>query len=139
MLNLIANQDPTLKLLTRWFGRLYAVWQVTCESHDEGNEMAQLRKSGPLFESKNDLSRDQLADLFQTFADRIRQGSLTLSRGAESVEITLPSLVRIEVEVEDKVKRSRIERELELEIKWSVDKAGEPTDDQRPKRGFSVT
>lgn len=101
--------------------------------------MARARKPGPLFESKNDLSREQLADLFQTFADRIREGSITLSRGTESLDVALPPMAQIEVEVKDKVKRTRIERELELEITWNVDKAGEPTGEQKTKRGFSIS
>lgn len=98
-------------------------------------------KRGPVFKSKNTLSRDELADLFETFADRIRQGRITLSRGGQSVEVALPEGCRVDVQVKDKAKRNRneIERELELEIHWNVDESGKPTENQAPKRGFSIT
>lgn len=97
------------------------------------------QNSGRVFKSKAELSRDELADLFQTFADRIREGRLTLSQGAQEVEIGLPTGFRVDLEVEDEAKRDRRVRELEIEISWNVDDTGQPTEDQAPRSGFSVT
>lgn len=91
-----------------------------------------------VFKSKNDLSRDELADLFATFADRIRTGSLTLTRGDEQVEIELPTNFRVDLQVKDATKRDRHERELEIEINWNVDSGGTPTG-EAPRRGFTVS
>lgn len=97
------------------------------------------QESGPVFKSKNDLTRDDLVDLFQTLADKAQDGGLTLSSGAGQVEIALPDGCRVEIEVTDKVERDGIERELELEISWRVDETGAPLEGQLPKRGFTIS
>ena len=97
------------------------------------------QNGGAVFKSKNDLSREDLADLLQTLADRFHEGDLTLSKGAEQVEIDLPDGCRVEIEVNDKPHRGGIERELELEISWQVDERGAPIEGQTPKRGFTIS
>lgn len=94
---------------------------------------------GRVFKSKADLTRDELANLFQTFAERIRAGRLTLSQGAQEVELALPNGFRVELELEDEAKRDRRVRELEIEIKWTVDDTGQPAEDQAPGSGFTVS
>ena len=84
-----------------------------------------------LIKSKSDMSRDQLADLLESFAAKIRTGQMTLGDGAGNVDITLPETLRVETEVKDSVKPTRTTRELEIEIEWRVDARGEPAESQR--------
>lgn len=95
--------------------------------------------AGPVFKSKTDLSRDELADLFQTLADRASEGSLTLSTGTEQVVFDLPDGCLVELEVTDSAVQGGFERELELEITWRVDETGAPIEGQTPKRGFTIS
>lgn len=97
------------------------------------------QENAPVFKSKNDVSREELADLFQTLADRASEGDLTLSKGGEQVHLALPDGCRIEIEVSDSPHRGGIERELELEISWQVDEQGHPIEGQTPKRGFTIS
>ena len=97
------------------------------------------QQNGAVFKSKNDLTREDLADLFQTLADRASDGTITLASGAGQVQFELPDGCRVEIEVNDKPHRGGIERELELEISWQVDETGAPIEGQTPKRGFTIS
>ncbi|NLT26979.1 MAG: amphi-Trp domain-containing protein [Microbacteriaceae bacterium] len=93
----------------------------------------------PVFKSKNDITREELADLFQTLADRASEGDLTLTKGTDQVHLVLPDGCRIELEVSDSPRDGGIERELELEITWKVDEQGAPLEGQTPRRGFTIS
>lgn len=97
--------------------------------------------SKSVFKSKDALSRQELADLFETLAKRIRSGTMTLSSGGggNHVDLQLPETLTVEVEVEDSMKRSGIQREFELEMKWDVQDDGTPVAQQPPNRGFTIS
>lgn len=87
-------------------------------------------KNQKLVKSKASFSRDELADLLETLAARIRAGEMTLGTGESTVTMTMPTSFNTTMEVVDSRKRAGIERELELEIDWMVDEAGEPVESQ---------
>lgn len=97
------------------------------------------RKSRKLLKSKTYFSRDQLADLFESLATRIRAGDITLGAGESALAMELPGTFRTTMEVTDAQKRRGIERELELEMKWYVDDNGAPADTEAPASGFTVS
>ncbi|WP_288749721.1 amphi-Trp domain-containing protein [uncultured Corynebacterium sp.] len=97
------------------------------------------RKSRKLLKSKTDFSRNQLADLFESLATRIRAGDITLDAGESALAMELPGTFRTTMEVTDAQKRRGIERELELEMKWYVDDNGAPVDTEAPASGFTIS
>lgn len=84
--------------------------------------------STKLVKSKDALGREELADLLDLLATRVREGQLTFELGTEEVVIALPESTRVDLEVVDKVKRKRRSRKLEIELGWEIDEAGEPTE-----------
>ncbi|PLA36096.1 amphi-Trp domain-containing protein [Corynebacterium amycolatum] len=96
-------------------------------------------KNQKLVKSKASFSRDELADLLETLAARIRAGEMTLGTGESTVTMTMPTSFNTTMEVVDSRKRAGIERELELEIDWMVDEAGEPVEKPGPASGFAIS
>ena len=93
-----------------------------------------------IFKSKNEISRDELADLFQSLADRASEGTLTLTAAGDPVTFDFADGCLVEIEVIDKpIASGGFEREFELEISWRVDETGAPVEGQTPKRGFTVS
>lgn len=97
------------------------------------------RKNQKLLKSKADFGREQLADLLESLATRIREGEMTIGTGDAALNLDLPGAFRTTMEVTDSRKRRGIERELELEISWYVDEAGAPVDTASPASGFAVS
>lgn len=89
-----------------------------------------------VFESQDTVSRDELAELFETLAQRIRSGSVTLV--TQQVDVQLPDALKLKLQVEHSVKRSDTRRELELEMGWDVHDDGTPVAQQSPNRGFTI-
>lgn len=96
-------------------------------------------KNQKLVKSKASFNRDELADLLETLAARIRTGEMTLGTGESAVTMTMPTSFNTTMEVVDSRKRAGIERELELEIDWMVDKAGESVEKPGPTSGFAIS
>lgn len=90
-----------------------------------------------VFESQDTVSRDELAELFETLAQRIRSGSVTLV--TQQVDVQLPDALKLKLQVEHSVKRSDTRRELELEMGWDVHDDGTPVAQQSPNRGFTIS
>lgn len=97
--------------------------------------------SGKAFKSKDHLTRDELAGLLSSLADKIRTGTVSLgsSDASQELELNMPDALTVEIQVEDSVKRSGTERELEIEMSWRVDAQGNPESQQRPHRGFTIS
>lgn len=96
-------------------------------------------KNRKLVKSKANFSPDELADLLETIAGRIRAGEMTLGNGDAALTMTMPSSFQTTMEVIDSRKRAGIERELELEIAWNIDEDGNPVDKPGPATGFAVS
>lgn len=94
-----------------------------------------------LMKSKAKLNHEELADLLESIAERVRAGSLTLGDGPNAVAMDLPEDFRVSMEVEDSANRdrTRITRELEIEIEWRVDADGAPIVEPGPASGFTVS
>lgn len=96
-----------------------------------------MRKTGKLLKSKATFNRDELADLLEDLATRIRAGELTLGQGKGQVAMDLPQTFTVEMEVENTGKRV-LKRELELEIEWPIEADGTPLERRDPRSGFVV-
>ncbi len=80
-----------------------------------------------LFKSEARHSRESVCAFLRQMADKIAEGQVTLSQGADSITLTLPDTLILEVQVEDEQKRRKgTQHSLELEIKWfdTMDDAG---------------
>ena len=73
------------------------------------------------YETERELSRDEIADIFENFAAELRgDDELTLTVGGEHVHINPPETCEFEVEVEEESRRLRSpERSVEFEIEWT--------------------
>lgn len=96
------------------------------------------KKDRYLLKSKARFTRDELADLLESLATRIRAGELTLGEGGGAVELDLPEVFTVEMEVEDSGKRV-LKRELELEIEWPIEADGTPVKKDSPASGFTIS
>jgi amphi-Trp domain-containing protein len=76
------------------------------------------------YESEQELSRDAIADVFESFAEELRsEGKLTLAIGGEHVRIDPTDPCEFEVEVEEESSRlGGSERSVEFELEWERQK-----------------
>lgn len=72
-----------------------------------------------LFKSEERKSRTDVSSFLHQLADKISEGKVVLSQGAEDVILEIPQNVILEVQVEDEEKgRKGIQHSLEVEITW---------------------
>ena len=88
-----------------------------------------------LLKSKDTYSRDALADILTTLADRIRTGTVKFDQGATSVDLGFPASVRLDVEIKETPKPTGTKHELELSMWWVTSPDGEPT----PSGGIAIS
>lgn len=71
------------------------------------------------FEHEADMSRANIADLLETFADDLRgAGEVELAVGDRTIVLEPPETVEFEVEVEDEPEADGVERSVEFELEW---------------------
>ncbi len=72
------------------------------------------------YETERELSRAAIADVFESFAEELRnEGELTLAVGGEHVRIDPTDPCEFEVEVEEESSRlGGSERSVEFELEW---------------------
>lgn len=73
------------------------------------------------YETERTLDRDEIADIFESFADELRgDGELTLAVGGEHVRIDPPQTCEFEAEVGEEGGSGfgAAERSVEFEIEW---------------------
>ncbi|MDZ3745116.1 amphi-Trp domain-containing protein [Pseudoglutamicibacter cumminsii] len=89
--------------------------------------------------AKETMSREQLANLLEGLAARIRTGEATVSDGLTAETLQLPHTLKVELEAKDVTRRSgRIKREFEFEMEWYVDANGHPEQGTKPT-GISIS
>lgn len=72
-----------------------------------------------LFSSKEPKSRADISVFLHELADKIASGQVTLSRGKESLPLSLPETIILEVKVEEEQKKRKGKQySLEVELKW---------------------
>jgi amphi-Trp domain-containing protein len=72
-----------------------------------------------LFKSEERKNRSDVSSFLHQLADKISDGKVVLSQGAEALTLQLPSNLILEVQVEDEEKGAKgIQHSLEIEIKW---------------------
>lgn len=88
--------------------------------------------STKLIKTEDTHTREELADLLEALAARVRDGELLFEQGTEQIALALPETVGVDVQVKDKVKRERHRRALEVEVRWELDDQGTPVDTTVP-------
>jgi amphi-Trp domain-containing protein len=72
-----------------------------------------------LFKSEERKNRADVGHFLHQLADKITNGKVVLSQGAEQLILQLPQNIILEVQVEDEEKGTKgIQHSLEVEIKW---------------------
>ena len=72
-----------------------------------------------LFKSEERKNRADVGNFIHQLADKITNGKIVLSQGAEELTLQLPQNLILEIQVEDEEKGSKgIQHSLEIEIKW---------------------
>lgn len=89
--------------------------------------------STKLLKSKDVRTRDELADLLEALATRVRAGQLVFEQGTEEVLLDLPESVQVDLEASESVKSKGSSRKLGLKLKWPLDAEGAPADAVPPK------
>lgn len=114
---------------------MYTTTERTASSSSQPSDNEDMTTSTRLLKSKDTYSREALADLLATLADRIRSGTVTFDQAGSSVELAVPESVRLDIEIKDVPKPTGVKHELELEMSWVTDADGEPI----PSGGVSVS
>jgi amphi-Trp domain-containing protein len=72
-----------------------------------------------LFKSQDRKSRADVSNFLHKLADKISNGKVVLSQGADDITLQLPDNLILEVQVEDEEKGAKgIQHSLEVELKW---------------------
>lgn len=84
--------------------------------------------SAKLVKSKDVHTRDELADLLELLAVRVRAGELVFEHGSEQLVVPVPDSLRVGLEVSESTKPTKVTRKLEIDVKWQVEEdADAPT------------
>jgi amphi-Trp domain-containing protein len=71
--------------------------------------------------SKDQRSREQVADALRTLADRIASDELTVGHGDGEARIHVPETIRYGVKVQEKNKSSTRRHMIKITLQWSED------------------
>jgi amphi-Trp domain-containing protein len=72
-----------------------------------------------LFKSEEKQDRQSVVAFVRQLADKLESGEVTLIQGAESLTVSVPNTVTLEVKVEDETSsRGDVKHSLEVEIEW---------------------
>ena len=72
-----------------------------------------------LLKSEEKLSRTEIVKFLTEITQKIDTGVVKLIQGEESVELSLPDLLTLELKVEEKIKPNRPRKmQLEIELEW---------------------
>lgn len=72
-----------------------------------------------LFKSEEQKTREEVGAFLSQLAEKVSEGRVTLSQGAEDLVLEFPQNVVLEVQVEDEEKsRKGLQHSFEIEIKW---------------------
>jgi len=73
-----------------------------------------------LFKSEEKKTATEIAETLRLVADKVENGTITLSQGDESIELNLPQTMTFEIKAEEEEGRSKTKRSLEFELEWVV-------------------
>ena len=74
---------------------------------------------------KGDKSAQELSTFLRTVADKIDEGSLTLTRGGDSLTLEFPEQFGFRFKVKDDITRSGTHRKVQIGFRWWLDQRGE--------------
>ena len=72
-----------------------------------------------ILKSEEKKTRSEIVEFLQEIALKIDKGVVKLVQGEESVELTIPDSLTLEIKVEEKIKNNRPKKmQLEIELEW---------------------
>ena len=73
-----------------------------------------------ILKSEEKLPRSDIANFLTDIAHKIDSGVVKLIKGEESVELSIPELLTLEIKVEERIKPNKPRKmQLEIELEWS--------------------
>ena len=73
-----------------------------------------------ILKSEEKMSRSEIVKFLTEIAQKIDKGNVKLIQGEESVELSIPEKLTLEIKVEEKIKQNNPKKiQLEIELEWS--------------------
>jgi amphi-Trp domain-containing protein len=82
-----------------------------------------------LISDKGNKSAKEIADFLRSVADKIDEGSLTLTRGRESLKLEFPKQMGFRFKVKDDISRSGTQRKVQIGFRWRTDRQSKESQD----------
>ena len=76
-----------------------------------------------LFKSEEKKTKNEIAQILRTIADKLDTGTLTLKQDQTEIPIEFPNQMVLELKVEEEQGR-RLKKSLEIELEWVVGEEG---------------
>lgn len=80
-----------------------------------------------LFKSEEKKTPAEVAQILRLVAEKIENGSITLSQGDEALDLDIPADLTFEIKAEEEIGRTKTTRSLEFEIEWAVGEENTPS------------
>lgn len=77
-----------------------------------------------LFKSEEHKDLTAVADFLRQLADKLAQHEVTLRQGDNTLTLSIPNQVVLEIKVEEEAKQNATKRSLEIEIEWNEGETG---------------
>ena len=82
-----------------------------------------------LITDKGNKSSKEISDFLRSVANKIDEGSLTLSRGKESLTLDFPRQMGFRFKVKDDISRSGTQRKVQIGFRWRKDQKERESDE----------
>jgi amphi-Trp domain-containing protein len=76
-----------------------------------------------LFKTEEKKSAKEISQTLRLIADKIEEGTMTLSQGQDEVTVTFPAFMEIQLKVEEE-EGKRLKKKFEVELEWIPGAAG---------------
>lgn len=76
-----------------------------------------------LFKTEEKKSAKEISQTLRLIADKIEEGSMTLSQGQDEVTVTFPAFMEIQLKVEEEEGKG-LKKKFEVELEWIPGAAG---------------
>ncbi len=74
-----------------------------------------------LISDKGDKSSKEVADFLRSVADKIDEGSLTITRGEKTLTLEFPKQMGFRFKVKDDISHSGTKRKVQIGFRWRTD------------------
>jgi amphi-Trp domain-containing protein len=76
------------------------------------------KKETILFKSEERKELAGVVTFLRQLADKLAENHLSIQKGQQEIQLTIPATVTLEVKAEEELKKGQTEQSLEIEISW---------------------